>query len=116
MVFGATAGAISDVAWARRIMRGPPFFWVACRNRASTCAVVDHPAEDAFASCSQHRKHRCECGTAVSTRRSSSTITAGDLSILCGLTTIVCSTECVRSTYLPTSAFPHLRLWLQERI
>jgi len=115
MVLGATTGALLDVAWARRIMRGAPFFWVACRNRDSIRAVVDHPAEDACVSCPQHKKYRCECGAAVSTRRSPSTVIAGDLSILCGLTTIFCSIQCVQNAYLPTSAFPHLRLWLQER-
>jgi len=96
-------------------MREASFFWVAFRKRASIRAVVDHPAENACASCRQLKKHRCECGAAVSTLTSSSTATAGDLSILCGLTTIFCSTECVHNTYLPTSAFPHLCLWLRER-
>jgi len=104
-------GETSYASRRRAVMCAAPYRWVSCGSRT----IVDHPSDEACAWCPPHRKFRCVCAAAVPTRRTPSVVTAGDLSTVCGLSTIFCSTGCVRNAYLPTNVFPELRLRLQDR-
>jgi len=115
-VLSATCGAPSHISKMRDVMQAPPYNWVYCTTHgAASPRTVDHPPDDNCASCPTWRKYLCVCGAKVPSQVPSSVTIAGDLSALSGLDTIFCSTLCVRNTYVPSTVFPQLRLWLQDR-
>jgi len=116
-VLAATRGTPSHISKMRDVMQAPPYNWVHCTTHvgAARPRTFDHPLDDNCASCPSWRKYLCVCGAKQPSQVVASVTIAGDLSALSGLETTFCSTLCVRNTYVPSTVFPKLRLWLQDR-
>jgi len=111
-VIGATRGAPHSTTTLRKIMQSPPYDWLSCKAATRT---GDYPPDEVCSWCPSWRKHLCVCGAQVATVVPPSVVIAGDLATISGAPTIFCGTLCVRNTYVPTTRFPELRRWLQDR-
>jgi len=115
-VLAATRGAPLHISKMRDVMQSPAYNWVFCTTHVGAAGprTFDHPPDENCALCPSWRMYLCVCGAKVPSQVAAFVTIAGDLSSLSGLDTIFCSTLCVRNTYVPSTVFPQLRLWLQD--